>query len=70
MATILVTWPFEQTLIPYHTETSHENKTVFSEENYIPQPYFVVGLILEWRWGTPKHCNLLVFLNENLGQGH
>ena len=45
MATILVTWPgpFEQTLIPYHTEVPHENKTVFSEENYVPQPYFVLG---------------------------
>ena len=39
MATILVTWPrpFEQTLIPYHTEASHEKET------YIPQPYFVFG---------------------------
>ena len=45
MATILVTWPgpFEQTLIPYHTEAPHENKTVFSEENYVPQQYFVLG---------------------------
>ena len=46
MATILVTWPgppFEQTLIPYHTEAPHENKTVFSEENYVPQSYLVLG---------------------------
>ena len=44
MATILVTWPgpFEQTLIPYNTEASHENKTVFSEENYVLQPYIVL----------------------------
>ena len=45
MATILVTWPgpFEQTLILYHIEVSHENKTVFPEEDYVPQPYFVLG---------------------------
>ena len=44
MATILVTWPgsFGQTLFPYYTEVPHENKTVFSEENYVPQPYFVL----------------------------
>ena len=62
MATILVTCPgpFEQTLIPYHTEAPHENKTVFSEENYIPNNILSLELILEMRWGTPKHCNLSV----------
>ena len=44
----LVSWPgpFEQTLIPYHTEAPHENETVFSEENYVHQPYFVLGATL------------------------
>ena len=51
MATILVTWP-RQSLIPYYTEAPHENKTVFSEENYVPQPCFVLGANLR---GEVRH---------------
>ena len=36
-----------------------------TEENYVPTIicYLSLELICEKRWGTPKHCNLLVCLN-------
>ena len=29
------------------------------------QSYFIIGASLKDKMRTPKHCNLLVFLNEN-----
>ena len=45
-------------------------KQCFQRKTMSPNHILSLELILEMRWGTPKHCNLLVCLNENLGQGH
>ena len=40
-------------------------KTVFTEENYVPQPYFILGANLRDDVRHTQNCNLLVCLNEN-----
>ena len=55
---------------PFTLRLHMKRKQCFQRKTMSPNHILSLELILEMRWGTPKHCNLLVCLNENLGQGH